>query len=134
MSVIQEALEKAKESVLQEAKEALALLQSQADEKVQQAVMTLEGLVTAWEESASRLNGLGLSSIAEISLRGGMAWTLHDVGPSYAGSLPLLGFLRNCLDSSQYQPYQQFYVPSSASKYDIFFLIVPVELKEEVNR
>lgn len=83
---IEEALNKAKDAVVREAKEALAELLVKAGGEVEVARQRLESMIKVWEESAARLTGLGISSIAEIYLSGGIVHTWHGRSSQYTGS------------------------------------------------
>lgn len=42
-----------------------------------EALRRLENTIAAWEKAAERTKGLGLESIADIALSGGMVWVLE---------------------------------------------------------
>ena len=73
-SQIKQALDQARRSVVEEARLALEQLKDGATAEVDQAEARLNSLIDSWEKAAEKMNGLGLTSIAEIALNGGMVW------------------------------------------------------------
>lgn len=132
MSKIQEALERYRQEVVEEARNSLDDLKMQADGHVSTALAKLDTLVDMWDKAAEKLMGFGLTSIADIAMSGGAVWTFTAPVYGFDGYAHMADIIRN-IDDSRMKPR-----PHSAptlhikdnKEYEFFIIIVPKEKGE----
>jgi len=133
MSRIQEALERYRQEVVEEARSSLDDLKAQADGSVDKALAKLDTLVDMWDKTAEQLMGFGLTSIADISMSGGAVWSFTTKVSSYQGGYTnMFDIIRN-IDRDYVNP-GSYSAPSihidKDKEYEFFIIIVPKEKGE----
>lgn len=133
MSRIQEALERYRQEVVEEARSSLDDLKAQADGSVDKALAKLDTLVDMWDKAAEQLMGFGLASIADIAMSGGAVWTFTTKVDNYQGGyVNMFDIIRN-IDRNYVNPgfhsAPSIYIEKD-KEYEFFIIIVPKEKGE----
>ncbi len=110
------------------AEQAIRKLKDGADEEVAAAVRRLEEAVANHQAAAEALGQLSLSTIPQVVLEGGMAWSFRCPGTAFPGPHlrreRLAGFLRFASERVAWDRGPEFEFDETA-EHEVFIMVVP---------